>query len=77
VQNDRVVFSAPLTTAVFYQKLFMPGEYEIRILFDDNKNGRWDAGQFFNKRQLPEAVRYINKKLTIKANWDNETEISL
>lgn len=77
VQNDRVVFSAPLATAVFYQKLFMPGEYEIRVLFDDNKNGRWDAGQFFNKRQLPEAVRYINKKLTIKDNWDNETEISL
>ncbi|MFM2361466.1 MAG: hypothetical protein RLZZ316_368 [Bacteroidota bacterium] len=77
VQNDKVVFTSALTTAIFYQKLFMPGEYEIRILFDDNKNGRWDAGIFFGKRQLPEAVRAINKKLTLKANWDNETEIAL
>jgi Bacterial Ig-like domain len=77
VQNDKVVFTSALTTAIFYQKLFMPGEYEIRILFDDNKNGRWDAGIFFGKRQLPEAVSAINKKLTLKANWDNETEIAL
>jgi hypothetical protein len=31
------------------QKLIEPGDYEIRILFDTNRNGKWDAGEFFNQ----------------------------
>jgi hypothetical protein len=28
----------------WYQKLFAPGEYQMRILYDNNKNGVWDPG---------------------------------
>jgi hypothetical protein len=60
----------------FTRKLFNPGEYEIKILFDKNNNGIWDAGNFKQKKQ-PEIVRQLGKKLSIRANWDNETEIGL
>ncbi len=76
VQGDKIVQSIALATNEWYQRLFIPGEYELRILFDDNKNGFWDAGNFKLKRQ-PEKVQLIPRKLNTKANWDNEVDINL
>ena len=77
IQAEIIINSFPLSTPEFYQPLFIPGEYELRILNDLNKNGKWDAGDFFGKRIQPETVKPIEKKITIKANWDNEYEITL
>ncbi|THU37025.1 hypothetical protein FAM09_18900 [Niastella caeni] len=77
VQNDEVKFAYPMTTREFNAKLFVPGEYDLRILYDDNKNGVWDAGSFFEKRRQPEKVLPISRKLTVKANWDNIVDITL
>ena len=76
ISNDKIEESVPLTSAVFYRKLYKPGDYVVRILFDNNQNGIWDAGNY-KKRLQPEIVLDRNWKLNIKANWDNETEIKL
>ena len=76
-QGGQVVKTFPLGTTEIYQALFPPGEYELSILFDKNKNGKWDPGQFFESRRQPELVRPLNKRITIRANWDNEFEIRL
>ncbi len=76
VQSDNIVKSVPLTAVEWYARLFEPGDYELRILNDDNKNGVWDPGDFDKKRQ-PEIVRRIPRRLTVKANWDNEVDINL
>jgi len=76
VQNFNIVRSVPLTTAEWSDKLFVPGDYYIKILYDDNNNGKWDPGSYTEKRQ-PEKVISFDKKLTIKADWDNEREIQL
>jgi hypothetical protein len=54
--------------------LFAPGEYELRIFFDTNNNGKWDPGSYAKKLQ-PEKTITLDSKLSIKANWDNEREI--
>lgn len=77
VQNDKVVRSHIFTNKEFYAKIFQPGEYELRLLYDENKNGQWDTGEFFGKHKQPEKVSPISRKLTIKANWDNEVDITL
>jgi len=77
VQGDQVKYSYPLTSRDFYAKLFPPGEYDLRILFDENKNGVWDPGVFFGEHKQPEKVMPLSRKLTIKANWDNEVDINL
>ncbi len=77
ITNDFIYKSFPLTSNSFSQPLFLPGEYELRILFDDNKNGKWDPGQFFGKRKQPEIVKPIERKITVKAAWQNEIEIAL
>jgi hypothetical protein len=76
-QGGQVLKAFPLTSPEIYQALFNPGEYELSFLYDKNQNGKWDPGEFFNKRKQPELVKPLNKKITIRANWDNEFEITL
>jgi hypothetical protein len=76
-QNGTVVKTFPLGSAELYQPLFNPGEYDLSILYDENKNGHWDPGKFFGGRKQPELVKPLNKKITVRSNWDNEFEITL
>jgi hypothetical protein len=73
VQSDKVTEAVTLTTKEFYRKLYKQGEYEIRILFDTNKNGIWDSGNYSKKLQ-PEVVYLLKQKFNFKANWDNEVD---
>jgi uncharacterized protein (DUF2141 family) len=76
VQGEEIKQSYPLSQAEWSNKFITPGEYEIRILFDDNNNGKWDPGNYNQKRQ-PEKAITLKDKLAIKANWDNERDIKL
>ena len=77
LQSGTIKDSARLVSKDFHIKLFKPGEYEMRILFDANGNGIWDTGEFFGKRRQPEKVIAIRRKLSVKANWDNDNTIDL
>lgn len=46
-----------------------PGKYRIRLIFDSNKNGRWDTGDYMDKRQ-PERIIYYPGTVEIRANWE-------
>lgn len=76
VQNNTIVQSVPMSGREWRNNLFKPGEYELRILFDTNKNGVWDPGNYRLKKQ-PEIVRALDMKLSVRANWENEEEITL
>jgi hypothetical protein len=76
VQNNLVVDSVALTSNIFYRKLFKPGDYDLRILYDTDRNMTWTPGDFDLKKQ-PEIVIAIPRKVSIKQNWDNEVNIQL
>lgn len=45
-----------------------PGEYRLEWIEDDNRNGKWDVGDY-NRQTLPESVAF--KSLPqVRANWD-------
>jgi hypothetical protein len=77
VQTGQVVFSAPIPNGVFIFRFFNPGEYELRILYDENGNGKWDPGRFFGGKRQPEIVVPVTQNISVKAAWDNEFERSL
>lgn len=78
IQSDKVVKSYVFTSREFSSKLFLPGEYELRILLDKNKNGIWDTGEYFaHPRIQPERVIPVPRKVNIKVNWENEIDITL
>lgn len=76
-QNDEKVASYPINQNDIQIRRFKPGSYELRILYDENKNGKWDTGSFTPIKKQPEKVFYIPRQLNIRANWDNETTIAL
>lgn len=58
-----------------YFDYLLPGSYYLRIIYDDNANGKWDTGHFL-KRLQPEKVSYYPEILEVRANWSlNETFI--
>lgn len=74
--NKEVTGRYPFNGKEFYQKMFKPGNYTIGILYDLNKNGIWDAGDYFSKpKRQPELVQPISKEVLVKDNWDNELVI--
>jgi hypothetical protein len=78
VQNDEIVGSYPINTPNLVIPRIKPGNYDLRILYDQNRNGRWDTGVFSTQpRKQPEKVVSIPRPLSIRANWDNEVTIGL
>ena len=58
-----------------YFDYITPGLYYVRIVFDENKNGIWDTGNFL-QRLAPEKIIYYPSKIEVRANWSlNETFI--
>jgi hypothetical protein len=76
-QGDKIILSYKIGSSLRYNnRLFEPGDYEIRILYDTNQNGVWDPGDYYKHLQ-PEIVVPLKKKLSVRANWDNEVDITL
>lgn len=50
-----------------------PGVYYIRLIIDENVNGKWDTGIYKDNKQA-ELVYYYPKQIKIRANWDIEEE---
>ena len=57
-------------------KMMLPGDFGLRILYDKNNNGQWDPGNYKLKLQ-PENTISLPEKINIKADWENEREIVL
>lgn len=53
------------------------GNYFIRVIFDANKNGVYDTGNYLKKIQ-PEIVKHSEKQIDeVRAGWDLETSFTL
>ncbi len=54
----------------------VPGEYNIKVIFDTNKNQKWDTGNYLKKIQ-PEKVIFHSEPINVRANWDVKQAINL
>lgn len=46
-----------------------PALYTLRLIYDENKNKEWDAGNYLEKTQAEEVI-YFPKEIDVRANWD-------
>jgi len=52
-----------------------PKKYIIRVVEDDNENGKWDSGNYLEKRK-PEKIH--TKTVTeMRPDWDTEVAFSI
>lgn len=53
-----------------------PDSYKIVIFCDDNENGKWDSGDYYNKKQA-EKTFIFPQTITIRAYWESEETFDL
>ena len=53
-----------------------PGRYFIRVIFDTNKNGKYDPGSYLRKEK-PERVSYFPEEIEVRASWNFIEEFTL
>lgn len=58
---------------IFSYVYIPPGAYKLRIVYDQNKDGKWTTGNYLEKRK-PETVIYYPGAVTIRSNWDLELD---
>jgi hypothetical protein len=62
-------------TSLIYKNL-LTGKYMIRVVYDENKNGKWDSGNVHQKRQ-PENIWVSEKVIALRPNWEAEEAITI
>lgn len=53
-----------------------PGNYKLRVIYDENGNRRWDTGNYLQNRQ-PEKISYLSGAIELRPNWEWEQEFIL
>lgn len=75
-KGDKQVFSISLANIAMYEQtinLLLPEKYTFEIIEDKNRNGKWDPGNYWLKRQ-PEKI-LISETERLRANWDSDVLI--
>lgn len=49
----------------------VPDKYKMKVIYDENENGKWDTGSYQDKFQA-EKVVYNNKVVKVRSNWEEE-----
>lgn len=50
-------------------KYLKQGDYMLRILIDNDRDGKWSTGKFDDRIQ-PETIIYYMEKVNVRQNWD-------
>lgn len=73
VSTDNPAIRYKTEDAKFEFMYLTPGNYQFIAIEDTNNDGLWNGGNF-EKKELPEKIRY-SKVYTIRANWIYEEEL--
>lgn len=76
LQSGKVVATAAERQGEVAFYYVRPGSYYLRLFLDENKNGKWDTGEYAERRQ-PEATFYYPKSIEVKAGWDVERTFTI
>ena len=75
VHNETdTVYQKMVTDTLVKIKKLVPASYTVKVIVDENKNGKWDKGDLFKKLQ-PEKVIPYKQSIPLKAGWDNTVDI--
>ncbi|MEP1034060.1 Ig-like domain-containing domain [Ekhidna sp.] len=74
-KSGKVAYQKSNTTS-FTLPSVKPGEYKIRVLIDNNNNGKWSYGNLL-KNEEPEDVFLYEQSTSIRENWVVELNITI
>jgi uncharacterized protein (DUF2141 family) len=62
-------------TVINYRNFYV-GKFSIRVVYDANKNGKWDSGNIKDKKQ-PENIWVYEKIFTLRPNFDIDEAVTI
>ena len=77
-ENENLVRSLPIAAPqrrVVFSNL-QPKKYYVRLIVDENNNGKWDSGRFLDRR-YPEKVYHHEPLLDVRANWELQEQFRI
>ena len=77
-ENENLVRSLPIAAPqrrIVFSNL-QPKKYYVRLIVDENNNGKWDSGRFLERR-FPEKVYHHKPLLDVRANWELQEQFKL
>lgn len=77
-ENKEKVFDkkiVPINHRVSYTK-YPIGKFSIRIIWDRNRNNKWDPADVWTKTKQ-EEIWYLDRIFTIRANWEQNEDINV
>ncbi len=76
-KNNNLVESIPISGDTVFKKVYRTietGEYSVRMIQDNNNNGKWDTGNYDNQSQ-PEPL-FTRVLEEVRAGWEVDAEVS-
>ncbi len=72
-KNFEIIESFHNTTTAIFEDL-QPGDYRLRLIIDDDQDGKWTPGNYFKRTEPETVIFYQNEKknqiISLKANWE-------
>ena len=69
-ENTYTMVSPAEKGQIIFQNM-LPGEYEMKIIVDENGDGEWTPG-VFDQRLQPEKVFTMPRPVQVKKSWESK-----
>ncbi len=74
-KGDKTFEEGTLQDSLLVVDRIPAGGVKLVVIKDDNQNGRWDSGNYLEKRQAEKI--FSSESTTVKANWETELQMKL
>jgi hypothetical protein len=74
--NKKIKVNTISTTSSIKYEHLVPGNYKIKVIKDQNGNGKWDSGNYDKKLQ-PEQILFFDKTLSVRGFWELEEKFEI
>ena len=74
ISDNRIIVEKTFENFEYLKISNVPqGEYDLKIFIDKNNNGKWDSGNFLERKQAEKTYLYP-EKISIRDKWDLEID---
>jgi len=76
-EQNVVLYTTPIrqNTPIIFRAI-LAGKYRMRVIYDDNNNGKWDTGSIRQNRQ-PENIWVNRSIINVRASFENDLDIDI
>ncbi len=78
LRNEKEVLRSDIITknsSLVYNNI-LASKYRVKVIYDRNKNGKWDSGNI-KQGQQPENIWVYEKEISLRPNWDAEENVAI